>query len=131
MTINTSPSSLERVWPPDPISVSHSRRFLREALDLWSLQAVGDAAAVVLSELATNAVLHARTDFTVRLSHPGKHTLHLSVTDGSMHLPRRTTDLHGPSGRGLHLVDALSAEWGTMLNGGEGKTVWVLLTPTT
>ena len=129
MTTDTSPPSLERVWPPEPVSVSHTRRFLRETLDLWSLQAVGDAAAVVLSELATNAVLHARTDFTVRLSQPGKHALHLSVTDGSTRLPRWSEDLHGPGGRGLRLIDALSADWGAMLNGMEGKTVWALVSP--
>jgi len=129
MTINTPSPFLERVWPPEPISVSHTRQFLRETLDLWSLQAVGDAAAVVLSELATNAVLHARTDFTVRLSRPGRQALRLSVTDGSTRLPRRAKDLHGPSGRGLRLIDALSAEWGAMLNGVEGKTVWALVTP--
>ncbi|GAA1247623.1 ATP-binding protein [Oryzihumus leptocrescens] len=129
MTTDTSPPSLERIWPPEPVSVSHTRRFLREALDLWSLQSVGDAAAVVLSELATNAVLHARTDFIVRLSQPGKHTLHLSVTDGSTRLPRWTKDLHGPGGRGLRLIDALSAEWGAVLNGVEGKTVWALVSP--
>ncbi|MGN6636703.1 MAG: ATP-binding protein [Oryzihumus sp.] len=130
MSINTPTSSLERVWPPEPISVSHTRQFLRETLDLWSLQAVGDAAAVVLSELATNAVLHARTDFTVRLSRPGRQALRLSVTDGSTRLPRRAEDLlHGPSGRGLRLIDALSAEWGAMLNGLGGKTVWAVVTP--
>jgi len=129
MTTGTSPQSLQRLWPPEPVSVSHTRRFLREALDLWSLEAVGDAAAVVLSELATNAVLHARTDFTVRLSHPGKHALHLSVTDGSTRLPRWAEDLHGPTGRGLRLIDALSAEWGAVLNGAQGKTVWALVSP--
>lgn len=129
MTIDTSPRSLERAWPPEPISVSLTRKFLREALDLWSLEGVGDAAAVVLSELATNAILHARTEFTVRLSCTGRQTLRLSVTDGSTRLPRRTRDLHGPSGRGLPLVAGLSTEWGAMLNGMDGKTVWAVITP--
>ena len=129
MFIDTSPGSREQTWPPEPVSVLHARRFLRETLNLWSLQAVGDDAAVVLSELATNAVIHARTDFTVRLSPSGKQALHLSVTDGSTHMPRRRTNRHATSGRGLQLIDALSTERGTTLNGVEGKTVWAVLPP--
>lgn len=128
MFIDTSPSAREQTWPPEPVSVPHTRHFLREALDLWGLQAVGYEAAVVLSELATNAVIHAGTDFTVRLSPSGKHKLHLSVTDGSSVMPRWANDPHATDGRGLRLIDALSTEWGVMLSGVKGKTVWALLT---
>lgn len=127
MFIEQSSWSREQTWPPDPISISHARHFLRETLDLWGLQAVGDAAAVVLSELATNAVVHARTDFTVRLAPSGEQKLRLSVTDGSTHMPRRARNRHTTNGRGLLLIDALSTTWGAMLNGVEGKTVWALL----
>ena len=119
--------SREQTWPPAPVSVSHTRRFLRETLDLWGLQTLGDPAAVVLSELATNAVIHAGTDFTVRLSTSGKQKLRLSVTDGSTHMPRRAKNRHATTGRGLQLIDGLSTEWGAMLHGVEGKTVWALL----
>ena len=126
---NTHSWSREQTWPPTPVSVSHTRRFLRETLDLWGLQTLGDPAAVVLSELATNAVVHAGTDFTVRLSTSGKQKLRLSVTDGSTHMPRRARDRHATTGRGLQLIDGLSTEWGAMLHGLEGKTVWALLSP--
>ena len=129
MFVNTSSWSRERTWPPDPRSVSRSRHFLRETLELWGLQALGDPAEVVLSELATNAVIHAGTDFTVRLSPSGRQDLRLSVTDGSTHMPRRAKGRHDTHGRGLRLIDALSAEWGAMLNGVEGKTVWARLGP--
>jgi len=128
MFTDTSPMAQEQTWPPEPVSVPHARHFLREALDLWGLQAVGDEAAVVLSELATNAVLHAGTDFTVRLSPSGTQKLHLSVSDGSTLMPRWAQDPHAIDGRGLRLIDALSTEWGVMLSGGKGKSVWALLT---
>lgn len=82
----------------------------------------------VLSELATNAVIHAGTDFTVRISTSGKQRLHLSVTDGSSVMPRWAKDPHATDGRGLRMIDALRTEWGVMLCGGKGKTVWALLT---
>jgi len=129
MFIDTSGWSREQAWPPEPVSVLHARRFLHETLNLWSLQAVGDDAAVVLSELATNAVLHARTAFTIRLSSSGKQALRVSVTDGSMQMPRRVMNRHATSGRGLQMIDALSTEWGATLNGVEGKTVWTVLSP--
>jgi hypothetical protein len=129
MCIDKSAWSREQTWPPEPVSVSHARRFLHETVDIWSLQAVGDDAAVVLSELATNAVIHARTDFTVRLSPSGQQALRLSVTDGSAEMPRRVTDRHATSGRGLELIDALSADWGATRNGVEGKAVWAVLSP--
>ena len=128
MFIDTSPRSLEQTWPPEPVSVPHTRHFLREALDHWGLQAVGDEAAVVLSELATNAVIHAGTDFTVRISASGEQRLHLSVSDGSTVMPRWASDRLATDGRGLRLIDALSTEWGVMLSGVKGKTVWALLT---
>jgi hypothetical protein len=84
---------------------------------------------VVLSELATNAVIHAGTEFTVRLSPSGKQALRVSVTDGSTQMPLQGTNRHAISGRGLQLIDALSAEWGATLNGVDGKTVWAVLSP--
>lgn len=129
MFIDTAHGSRERTWPPEPVSVSPSRHFLRETLTLLSLQAVGDDAAVVLSELATNAVVHARTDFTVSLSPSGRQALRLGVTDGSTQMPRQATNRDATGGRGLELLDVLSAEWGAMLNGVEGKTVWAVHSP--
>ena len=129
MFIDTPPWSRERTWPPEPVSVSHARHFLRETLDLRSLQAVGDDAAVVLSELATNAVIHACTDFTVSLSPSGKQAVRLSVTDGSTLMPQRVSNSHATGGRGLELINALSTEWGATLNGVEGKTIWAVLSP--
>lgn len=78
-------------------------------------------ARLVLSELATNAVLHAGAPFVLRAWYDG-HTLRLEVEDTSSRLPSL---LQGGvmSGRGLHIVEALSQRWGAELRG-DGKVVW-------
>ncbi|MEU4425185.1 ATP-binding protein [Actinoplanes sp. NPDC024001] len=86
-----------------------------------------DAAAIVISELVTNAVQHAGGDsvpITVQAS--GRSVL-LSVADKSAEAPRRRhPDDRG--GRGLMLIDALSARWYVQDDGG-GKCVNVELQP--
>ena len=78
----------------------------------------------MVSELATNAVVHAASTF--RLSIERTDTLvRVEVVDGGgghTHLRSPSNgDLHG---RGLQLVDALSDQWGTTECGEHGKTVW-------
>jgi anti-sigma regulatory factor (Ser/Thr protein kinase) len=75
-----------------------------------------------VSELATNAVLHARTPFTVTIERAP--VLRVEVHDGDPR-PPHTRD-YGPeaaSGRGLHLVEALALSSGTVTVDG-GKAVW-------
>jgi anti-sigma regulatory factor (Ser/Thr protein kinase) len=86
---------------------------------------VDEATAVELlvSELATNAVRHARTSFEVAIWVGSK--TRVEVSDGSPVPPRRSV---GPGsgdegGRGLILVDRLALAWGFHLTG-HGKTVW-------
>lgn len=83
-------------------------------------------AALVLSELATNAVLHAGTPFFVRVHHDGR-SVRVEVEDASPALP----DLAGESamsGRGLRIVDAPATNWGSQRKAG-GKVVWAELKP--
>jgi anti-sigma regulatory factor (Ser/Thr protein kinase) len=79
-----------------------------------------------VSELATNAIVHARSPFSIQLQRRSRG-VRLAVADGS---PIRPT-LHdggplGASGRGLRLVDALAASWGVELRS-DGKVVWAEL----
>ena len=85
-----------------------------------------NAAAVVVSELVSNAVLHGGgcVDFTIE-AHDGQ--VLLSVADGSSVVPSGR-DPDDTGGRGLVLIEALSVGWGVEDHEG-GKRVWVKLTP--
>lgn len=86
-----------------------------------------DQATVVISELVTNAVRHGGGCVEVSLEcHDGQVTL--LVADGSSAIPRRR-DADSCGGRGIALIEALTARWGVRDHQG-GKQVWVdLCTP--
>jgi anti-sigma regulatory factor (Ser/Thr protein kinase) len=105
-----------------------ARRFVVEALaGLGCEQLIGDAALIV-TELATNAVVHARSDFTVAIASSGG-AVRIEVRDGSRHTPTtREPSSRTTGGRGLSIIDALASAWG-VLRAGDGKVVWVQLLP--
>ena len=79
--------------------------------------------ATVVSEIVTNAILHARTSFIVSVS-PDPTAIRVEVTDGSSSFPaRRNYDPTQPTGRGLAIVDAMADRWGVATEP-SGKTVW-------
>jgi anti-sigma regulatory factor (Ser/Thr protein kinase) len=109
-------------------SVREARRFLSSVLEDWGTAEFEFAAPQVLSELATNAALHARSSYTVEL-HLDEECLQIEVTDSSPRLPRmRRYAADATTGRGMGLVAALSSAWGTTANG-TGKTVWARVVP--
>lgn len=109
--------------PPAPDSVSAARRFVERTLAGWELQSVGWTAAQLVSELATNAVLHAATEFTVQLSRHGD-TVRIGFADGSPVTPSvRHYRSDATTGRGLRLVDTMSSAWGVDTHE-VGKTIW-------
>jgi serine phosphatase RsbU (regulator of sigma subunit)/GAF domain-containing protein/anti-sigma regulatory factor (Ser/Thr protein kinase) len=117
----------ELVLLPVPASVGQARRAARAALRAWGTpeDLEGDA-LVVVSELVTNAVLHARSDITLRLSLRGSH-LRVEVGDADPSLPELRP--YGPeagTGRGLALVAAATDRWGAE-PAAEGKVVWAEL----
>lgn len=88
--------------------------------------ALVDDAALIVSELATNAVRASRSDFGVAVRvHHGE--VWIEVTDDSADLPevQFAAEDHG-HGRGLMLVEALAAVWGVTA-AETGKTVWAML----
>lgn len=107
----------------DPRSVGEARRFCADTLERWGADASLLSTCVLLaSELATNAVLHARTPFTVTIEVRGR--LRISIEDGDPRMPRpRDTSLDTVAGRGWHLVEALSRASGARPTG-TGKCVW-------
>jgi anti-sigma regulatory factor (Ser/Thr protein kinase) len=125
--MTASPVEAAATWPPQASSVGEARRFCGSVLDAGVEQAVRDVAMLVVTELVTNAVLHARTEFTVTVQRVRRGVL-LRVGD---HAPERAAapDLPGlpESGRGLVLVDLLATAWGVTADGVGGKAVWALL----
>lgn len=75
------------------------------------------------SEIVTNAILHAKTPFSVTVTGDGDR-VRVSVRDGSRALPKkRNYGVDKPTGRGLHIVEALADRWGFHPEE-DGKTVW-------
>jgi two-component sensor histidine kinase len=80
---------------------------------------------LVVSELATNVLVHAHTPFGVTLVGDDDHLVVLTVRDDSTSLPaRRTAQATDAGGRGLQLVDTLSTHWGVNTDGAGSKAVW-------
>jgi hypothetical protein len=105
--------------------LSSVRRFVSQAVD--DLGRNGHDLVLVASELAANAVVHARTRFTVALSLDGR-LLRIEVTDLNPHLPVPLIAApEAESGRGLAVVEALSTDWGIADISGPGKVVWATL----
>jgi MEDS: MEthanogen/methylotroph, DcmR Sensory domain len=106
---------------------AEARRFVRETLADWGRADLSDDAALIATELATNAVLHARSDFTVTLSAGLEGSMRIAVADASLirPRPRQARPLDG-SGRGLGLIEALATSWGADLLP-DGKVVWAQL----
>jgi PAS domain S-box-containing protein len=112
-----------RELEPHPSSVAEARRAVRAALvDLGSDDTV-DTAELCVSELVTNAIVHAGTRIEVRVvEYDGG--VRIEVEDGSPHrpVPRNYTSLTA-TGRGLRMVEQLVTRWGARSHG-EAKTVW-------
>lgn len=107
-----------------PASVPAARRFVAETLEAGGAADDGWVATQIVSELATNAVVHAGTTFVVRVEIEAAF-VRIEVTDErpfATASARRFSD-DTTTGRGLHLVDMLSEEWGVETTENT-KTVW-------
>ena len=104
--------------------MGRARRFATRTLASWGAEQLEDDVRVVASELATNALLHARTDFTLGLVLDGDR-LRLTLADGSTVQPRmrRFDSTESTTGRGLRMVAELAQAWGVEKDG-VGKAVW-------
>ncbi|MEO5680783.1 MAG: ATP-binding protein [Acidimicrobiales bacterium] len=112
---------------PRPESSRQARRFLREALVDAGEVAWRDDALLALTEVVTNAALHAHTDVEIRLAvRPG--SLCAEVRDFNPTLPVERG--YGPAattGRGIGLIAALASQSGVHSLGAAGKVVWFCL----
>jgi anti-sigma regulatory factor (Ser/Thr protein kinase) len=106
----------------DPVTenIPRARHFVDDALPdaCWA-----DDVTLLVSELASNAVRHAKSPFTVAVGCDGA-IVRVDVTDDSVDLPvARVPSVDAVTGRGLMIVEALANRWGVEPSD-SGKTVW-------
>ena len=109
---------------PDTSNVATARRLIADVLAAWGCDQLIPDAQLVVTELVTNAIVHAETSchVSLRLTDGG---IRIAVSDGDLnHQPDpKPFDLEREGGRGLLIVSTLAAAWG-IAPGGHGKTVW-------
>lgn len=128
----------------EPSSVRQARRFVIDRLQKWNCEHLADRAALVTSELATNALVHTGMPFSV-LVEQCEGGVRVEVEDGVSEMPPHpatvrpvgatgtTEEADGPhvdANRlftGLGLVDAVATRWGSNHLPAIGKVVWVEL----
>jgi anti-sigma regulatory factor (Ser/Thr protein kinase) len=112
-------------FPPDVSSVADARQFVQAGLDLAGCEDDAiDAAVLLVSELATNAVVHAASPYAVEYCHADR-----GVTVEVSDVGPGTPAIRAPQeigGNGLRLVDALSESWGVRAEA-PGKSVFFRL----
>lgn len=107
--------------PPSTESVPVARRFARE--QLRQSQSDVDTVVLLVSEVVTNAVLHARSE-VVLLIQQREDVTRIEVSDASPVPPRlHNFTAESATGRGLRLLDQLALRWGAD-SSGTGKIVW-------
>lgn len=115
-------NEVRRRFEASPEGVRAARRFYREATAERVDPEIAADLDLALSELATNAVKHARTPFEVMIE-TNAH-LRVAVSDGSTVPPvRRRPGPTDTSGRGLLILDAVCDAWGVHVVA-DGKCVW-------
>ncbi len=125
--LNGIPDSDVATWrlAPLPREVAKARRVTRDTLAGWGLESLVETAELLVGEVVSNAVRHARTG-SVELRLVRADALLCEVTDEDQTTPVLLSS--GPSdeyGRGLRILDRLARKWGTSRRiHGRGKTVW-------
>ena len=130
ITATETTSLVAFTLPGTPYSVRMARFYIRAALSYHALGRYAEDAEVVASELISNAIMHADAP-AVGLELTcleGARALAIVVTDPCPLPPvKRDPSADTEHGRGLHVVDALSARWGWQPRH-PGKAVYAILT---
>ena len=111
----------------DAGATSVARAFVADQLQRWHLDHLSNDACLVVSELVTNAVMHAQahSSLVLRRTTGG---VRIEVTDDGPGTPElQAPSMHSERGRGLRVVAAVSAVWGVDAAAGT-KTVWAEIT---
>ena len=119
----TSQVAADEELPPDATSAGRARRLLRAALEGSGSEENLDAAQLAISEIVTNALVHAGTSMRLRIL-TADQRVRVELADGSPRLPsQRAFGVASPTGRGLMLVQELVTRWGAHPTP-DGKVVW-------
>jgi anti-sigma regulatory factor (Ser/Thr protein kinase) len=114
---------VETRFAATPSAPRDARAFLRDALQTWRLDGVGEITEILAGELVANVVRHVGAPGTLRASSEGG-TLRVEVDDMNTDVPvLRRPRANDVSGYGMVLVDELAKRWGVERHPG-GKTVW-------
>jgi anti-sigma regulatory factor (Ser/Thr protein kinase) len=121
--ITATGSDESRVFVATPPAIRAVRHLVVDTLRAWGEDRLVADAALLVSELATNAVRHASSPFRVSVSRSDS-TVRIAVEDlGTSEPQLRPADLERLGGRGVALVDAMSLRWGVE-PAPVGKVVW-------
>jgi anti-sigma regulatory factor (Ser/Thr protein kinase) len=118
-------STLRRTLPPTAESASVARWLVKDLLKNLVDEDTRDTAALLTTELVSNAIRHTRDELVVSVRVAGG-LLRVGVADSSHRRPQLVqVGQRDTSGRGLHLVEAMADRWGVDPDErGLGKTVW-------
>ena len=117
-------SEVTRRFSASALTPRLARSFVADTLEGWGREDVADDAVLAVTELTTNAVVHAMSDVFVGLGRAAGGTVRLVVGDRSAASPLLAgTDLTALGGRGLQLVEKIAGCWGYDIVAG-GKLVW-------
>jgi serine/threonine-protein kinase RsbW len=120
--------NLQLTLPATDHAVRQARQATRAALAAWRLAYLEETAVLLVSELVTNAVRHARDTGTITLQLASAGAwLRMEVQDADPQWPQpRTPADRDESGFGFVLVDSLASHWGVRETPA-GKAVWAEL----
>jgi anti-sigma regulatory factor (Ser/Thr protein kinase) len=108
----SSDLALRADLPAEPAGVRQARALVRGALHDWGRDDLTDTAVLLVSELATNVVLHARTPYAVVVTRTGSGLRCDVLDDAAAPAAVRDNDVAAATGRGLALVRELADSWG-------------------
>src|SRR5271170_5730673 len=120
------PGTTTRAFALSGDAPAAARHFAVDAVRRLGAADLADDTALVVTELAANAIVHAQTGFTVDLS-ATPDVLRITVRDASPLPAASAADLPALPLHGLGAVDALASRWGVERLGHSGKLVWVEL----
>ena len=132
------PRIATRALGADPGSVRAARDFTVTTLHRWGMAEHSPDIAIVVSELLTNALRHGlpgpgytgpRRPIRIGLLQPGSWVLCAVADPGTAAPAPRMPGSLDQTGRGLHIICALSDRWGCTTPSQTGKVVWALFCP--